>query len=194
MSHPVDVQPAMHRGPELPLENGKIACITCHDAAPDHPQRPGRVGVRVDGGGLCLQCHQHDSTGTKAAHALSLRRAHLKSEKTPTGAAATFGADVESRECMSCHDGTTGRDAGSHRQVMGNNEFGAEHPIGVRMRFGEQKRDHDFGMATRLDRRVRLFDGMVGCGTCHSPYSRQPGQLVMSNRGSALCLSCHTQR
>jgi predicted CXXCH cytochrome family protein len=38
-----------------------------------------------------------------------------------------------------------------------------------------------------------LFDGNLGCGSCHSAYSKEPHLLVMNNRGSKLCLSCHTQ-
>jgi predicted CXXCH cytochrome family protein len=43
-----------------------------------------------------------------------------------------------------------------------------------------------------LDPRIRLFDGRVGCGSCHSPYAREHALLVMSNDRSALCLSCHS--
>jgi predicted CXXCH cytochrome family protein len=42
-----------------------------------------------------------------------------------------------------------------------------------------------------LDRRVRLFDRRVGCGSCHSPYAEGRALLVMSNVRSRLCLSCH---
>ena len=42
-----------------------------------------------------------------------------------------------------------------------------------------------------LDRRIRLFNGRVECSSCHSPYSDEASLLVMPNRQSALCLSCH---
>jgi predicted CXXCH cytochrome family protein len=42
-----------------------------------------------------------------------------------------------------------------------------------------------------LDPRIRLFDNKVTCGSCHSSYSDQDHELVMSNLGSKLCLGCH---
>ena len=39
--------------------------------------------------------------------------------------------------------------------------------------------------------RIRLFDGKVGCGSCHSLYSQEKAHLVQSNYGSALCFECH---
>ncbi|MCC6676430.1 MAG: hypothetical protein IT436_04740 [Phycisphaerales bacterium] len=45
--------------------------------------------------------------------------------------------------------------------------------------------------AAALDRRIRLFDRTVGCGSCHNVYSQQSKLLVMSNQGSQLCLKCH---
>jgi len=45
--------------------------------------------------------------------------------------------------------------------------------------------------AEMLDERIRLFDSRVGCGTCHSLYSKRAALLVMSNSRSNLCLSCH---
>ncbi|MHC4317018.1 MAG: cytochrome c3 family protein [Planctomycetota bacterium] len=45
--------------------------------------------------------------------------------------------------------------------------------------------------AASLDRRIRLFDNRVGCGSCHSPFADDEALLVMSNLRSRLCLSCH---
>jgi predicted CXXCH cytochrome family protein len=42
-----------------------------------------------------------------------------------------------------------------------------------------------------MDPRIWLFEGRVGCGSCHSPFAGGEALLVMSNVGSRLCLSCH---
>ncbi|NNK62673.1 MAG: hypothetical protein HKO98_05620 [Gemmatimonadetes bacterium] len=42
-----------------------------------------------------------------------------------------------------------------------------------------------------VDPRIRLFDGNLGCGSCHSVYAGEPGLLVMRNERSRLCTSCH---
>jgi len=41
------------------------------------------------------------------------------------------------------------------------------------------------------EQEIRLFEGRIGCGTCHDPFSKLPKQLVMSNKGSRICLACH---
>lgn len=96
---------------------------------------------------------------------------------------------------MECHDGSAGPDAGSHPLAFGAgmSETSSEHPVGVFLRETERTRGGDFRIATNPDERIRLFGGKVGCGSCHSVYSPEPADLVMSNRGSRLCLSCHTQ-
>jgi len=36
-----------------------------------------------------------------------------------------------------------------------------------------------------------LFDGKVGCLSCHNPYGDKKYSLVMENKRSGLCLACH---
>lgn len=66
-------------------------------------------------------------------------------------------------------------------------------------------RDHPIGMdysrvalqkASRyryplMNHRIRLFDGRVGCGSCHSLYSNERKFLVQHNYRGALCRECH---
>mgnify|MGYP000943717110 CR=1 FL=1 len=91
--------------------------------------------------------------------------------------------------------GMTASDAGAHSVRRRDIDPPSDHPIGILMRASSRTQDGDFRLASpnRLDRRIRLFDGAVGCGSCHSVYSKERSHLVMSNRGSALCLNCHTQ-
>jgi predicted CXXCH cytochrome family protein len=67
------------------------------------------------------------------------------------------------------------------------------HPIGVVYddARGRQGAKTDLKPIAMVDRRIRFFNGKVGCGSCHNPYSTIEKRLVMSDRGSELCLACH---
>lgn len=39
--------------------------------------------------------------------------------------------------------------------------------------------------------RIRYFDGLLLCATCHDPHSGEKNLLRMANDGSKLCLHCH---
>ena len=54
-----------------------------------------------------------------------------------------------------------------------------------------KKKDTSFRDKAVLDKRIRLFNGKVGCGSCHNPYSKNAKFLVIETEGGRLCLSCH---
>lgn len=191
LTHPVHVSPVLATPESLPLLQGQVACVTCHDASPEHRSAEVKVGQRVDGTGLCMSCHQGTPALSRGIHATATKLAHLQGDSHASRGHGGTGLDSESKSCMECHDGTLGSDAGAHRSGLSSDN--TEHPIGVAMRFGGRTRESDFKLSRRVDDRIRLFEGMVGCGSCHSPYSRESAQLVINNRGSALCLNCHTQ-
>lgn len=195
MSHPVDIRPSMAIPGEFPLHDGNLTCITCHDASARHASHGEPVGVRTEesGAALCSQCHAGASPFAKSAHALATNRAHFASSSRAEHEGAPGGLDRESQNCMSCHDGAAGADAGTHQFRVGQSGPEGDHPIGVPMRVTERTRHGDFWLARRVDSRIRLFDGLIGCGTCHSVYAPGQAQLVISNHGSKLCLSCHVQ-
>lgn len=193
MSHPVNVRPSMPTPVSLPLQNGRMTCTTCHSTPASHPSRTEPVQLR-GGAGLCTQCHQPARSGSRAVHALSMPMAHLATGTTlARGRLNAAASSAESTACMSCHDGTTGSDAGSHLVLSGAASQPTEHPVGVPLVATDRTRHGDFHLSPRPDPRLRLFEGKMSCGTCHSVYSREPAQLVMSNQHSRLCLSCHTQ-
>ncbi|MFZ4573354.1 MAG: cytochrome c3 family protein, partial [Phycisphaerales bacterium] len=183
-------------GERLPLLDGRITCLTCHDANDSHAS--GRVPVGIRGGSaaaLCLSCHEGAAPGSGGGHATLGVRAHLSQKQERRVPAKNSLVDSESAACMSCHDGASAREAGSHPIRSMNGELMAEHPIGIPLKATERTKHGDFRIAREgsLDPRIRLFDGKLGCGSCHSVYSKHEHLLVMSNQRSRLCLSCHTQ-
>ena len=191
-SHPVDIRPSFRIPASLPLEAGLVTCVTCHrdDAASHGASRDlhdGFLRSKAVGKAQCAQCHQRLDGTANRAHAISLGRAHLGVDKQ---AALSFGQptgdraiEQESRTCMSCHDGSVAKD------------LGVGHPVGVSyedpFRRSERRRRLSLTPAHRLDPRVRLFDGQVGCGSCHSPYAGHKKMLVIPNDRGGLCKSCH---
>ena len=110
--------------------------------------------------------------------------------------------DPESEECIKCHETTVG---GSTTPLVCH-EGGCDHPIGVDYVALASKNPALMDPA-RLDPGIRLFDGRIGCGTCHVPYDRtnhlklaekrkkMPAipdpMLSVDNTGSGLCMACH---
>ena len=198
LSHPVDLAPTMSIPAYLPLQSGKITCITCHadSTAEPHATQEHDPMLRIDASRLCGQCHTDTTRSAKAMHALSFTRAHFSSSpRTTLSVARTL--DDESRNCVGCHDGTLAAAVAVHA-TAGLDSAAAlgDHPVGLAYPddptiSSRSSGTSSFVSANRLDPRIRLFDGRVGCGSCHSPYSAEPKQLVISNSGSKLCLSCH---
>lgn len=104
--------------------------------------------------------------------------------------------------CLGCHDGTVAVSVlgASHALLAGQRE-GFDAPDGFVWR------DHPIGVPYPTDRGqyhpraavetqgVRLPDGRMECVSCHDPHNEHGGDnmLIMSNRRSALCLTCHVK-
>ncbi|MHC4785770.1 MAG: cytochrome c3 family protein [Planctomycetota bacterium] len=205
-SHPVDVVPSMAVPPHLPLAGGRITCTTCHEEGSARHR-----SARIQHGALlrspattpalCAECHDRWSDSRRDMHASMLGQAHLRWLDRPgteiTDDRRSSGSrDPQSSACLGCHDGTVATDAGDHTDDAVRNQAGApgaNHPVGVLYVVDGSQPDE--GPALRppemLDPRIRLYDLRVGCGSCHSPYAGGEALLVMSNRQSQLCLSCH---
>ena len=195
LTHPVDVRPSMPVPSHLPLKAGQMTCMTCHEM--DDPQLhhlnvtqgSGLLRGAQRGQRFCTQCHEDSPGNQHIAHGIALGKAHLAwSGKSRFGFSSSLagGLDTESRDCMSCHDGTLAGDLGN------------SHPVGVeyddRRRNLKQTGKRSLTPLHRLDSRVRLFSGTVGCGSCHSPYAGEDKLLIMKNTRSQLCISCHDHR
>ncbi len=188
-SHPVDTLPELVKVPaDLPLSNGRITCNTCHNI---HENRFSSFGSKtyflrrpVVGRDFCLSCHQ--TKRSLDSHIEMVSTAHLGSRYTVTD--QTRPLDPMSMECISCHDGNIGRAASfNFGEGVWSHDSGS-HPIGVNYRESRMRKG-GLQPVSMLDRKLRLFSGRIGCGTCHDMYSKLPKKLATSN--ATLCTSCH---
>lgn len=108
----------------------------------------------------------------------------------------TIGVDPLSLDCLGCHDGSRASDVTINlrndpfrrQQMQGTAK---DHAIGMDYAaYASNPRDFKpvFGNSKMV-----FVDGKVGCLTCHDPANQERGHLVMSDRRSALCLTCHNK-
>ena len=198
--HPVNVRPRNVIIPAgFPLSRyGEITCSTCHDihssyvtpfGTPSHFLRQYETGSR-----FCEACHTGGALNI--GHAEMFEEAHLQPKYTETSSFRTI--DPISTKCISCHDGSYASSVsilagkwGHSSQLMSNDE--GSHPIGVDYESARVMRGSktDLRPMDLVDKRIQFFNGTVGCGSCHDPYSNIEKNLVMSDRNSELCLACH---
>ncbi|USN99291.1 MAG: hypothetical protein H6810_01030 [Phycisphaeraceae bacterium] len=202
-SHPVGFRPGRPLPEKFPLQGGRLTCQTCHDgdSAATHSRardsHDPMLRSAFEGRAFCAECHESSPMSSGMGHAGAVGAAHparKADRRERSGGSFAGGLDPESASCLECHDGMTAMAAGGgHGGGLGGGRgLNNEHPIGVPYQSGRGAR----GMArmvnaASLDKRIRLFNGNIGCGSCHSVYSPIDHKLVMSNLRSALCLSCH---
>jgi len=193
VSHPVDIIPSMKVPEDLHLDwEGRMTCATCHDI---HQKRrrtlsgQGRYFLRrlETGKALCYSCHDKEF---KKGHRGIFDVAHIGPKYREIGIEGEL--DNISLDCLRCHDDTIARSARTRIGIgiWDHGPEGSSHPVGVEYPRGAASQK-DYIDITRLPPEIRLIDGKIGCSTCHNPYSKEKGYLVMSNKGSALCLACH---
>jgi predicted CXXCH cytochrome family protein len=199
--HPIDVRPRQATIPsDMPLSlSGEITCATCHDIHAEYltpyGSRTHFLRRQESGKAFCRSCHR-DLAALSRGHQATLGEAHFRSQYIVTNSRQEI--DAMSRNCISCHDGTFASSitirAGTwkHGKDFMRHDQGS-HPIGMdyeatRMNRGSKT---DLRPMALVDRRIRFFNGKVGCGSCHDPYSTISKKLVMSDMNSKLCFSCH---
>jgi predicted CXXCH cytochrome family protein len=205
-THPVNMKPGNVLVPgDMPLSReGALNCCTCHDihssfltpyGAHTYYLRRGEIGQNFCS--ICHSCRRSRSAGHKG----TLGKAHLAYRHINTMSAASSRAiDPMSQDCISCHDGATATSipirvstiAAVGSESMTNDM--SNHPIGIdyeTARVSRKRSMSDLRPMAMVDPRISFFDGKIGCGSCHDPYSTIENQLVKSDRGSALCFSCH---
>lgn len=187
-------------------EQSRLTCLTCHNR-PRHQDdlnlRDGeaeRLLYRPEGMQFCGKCHlKMRGTIVEQSHWQFSTCAHLRSQETGSNGhmnSAQFvgGIDSESRTCLSCHDDVFavipayGRTARGKVQLGGN---ASDHPIGMDYQEATARRAGRFSFLPMVNQRVRLFDGKVGCGSCHSLYAKTKNALVEPFEKDVLCKKCH---
>lgn len=121
-----------------------------------------------------------------------------KSVSNNRGGSKGGPVDAFSRDCLACHDGGHASDVKiDYRNSPGNksSRYGGakDHPIGMDYNFYAGMDPVNYKPAPAFNSKMIFVDGKVGCLTCHNPLKPEKTHLVMSDQGSALCLSCHNK-
>ncbi len=198
--HPVDFKPGDFFIPrDMPLSrSGYLTCSTCHDVHGDYEimgERTYFLRRQENPRAFCVICHPDGQLGS--GHTTTLAEAHFQSEYIASDDKEEI--DPISKNCLGCHSGSYASsvtiNAGSwdHGGNFPGPDLARKHPIGIpykeaRFRHG---RKTDLRPRDEVDKRINFFDGKIGCGSCHNPYGDGHNKLVMSNRRSALCITCH---
>ena len=147
---------------------------------------------------FCSSCHsQMSGTLKEQSHWQFSSKAHLESIGPNVSSQNTdliSGLlDPESQSCLSCHEGITATVSGGigTSQHTGRLDIMANHPIGMSYSGVASANALKYNHLSSVNPDIRLFDGKMGCGSCHSLYSDIKKNLVQDNTGSRLCFECH---
>ena len=187
--HPVDIDSNIRLPDDMPLVNGRLGCITCHFShsfSDKYQNRSGNLLRRsARGTFFCAACHRRiDEKG----HVV-FENIHRDSYRL---SARNSSLDTYTLQCVECHDryldrtfdyDATGKSRSFNRR--------SNHPVGVSLAQISARNPHKFNHPDTLPQNVRLFNGKIGCGTCHNAFSKEKFMLVMNNWRSQLCLKCH---
>jgi predicted CXXCH cytochrome family protein len=193
----------------LPLDDSaRITCLTCHVesdssavAATDGDDNERMLRI-PDGADLCGSCHlQSDVMGKNRQHWQFSTRAHLRrmnpEPKTIANPVRFFGdIDAESYACLGCHEEVTATIPGyneTRAQKAARRSRMKDHPIGMNYKSSSMAKAGRLRSLEHADSAIRLFDGKVGCGSCHSLYSGAKSYLAKENHRSSLCFQCHAR-
>jgi predicted CXXCH cytochrome family protein len=188
MSHPSGFAPKGKLPPGLPLDwKGEMTCSTCHEI---HGSKPGMIRGGLQGKQLCMACHDAAFfSGMKDAGISLQQSGHAIPEMAE--AEKGVGVDALSLQCMGCHNQQSDslgirvdRDG-----VVHHASGGANHPIGIP--YPLVSRNREFRSKGSLPKVIWLPNGRLSCVSCHQPYKKEHGQLVLSNDKSSLCTQCH---
>lgn len=167
------------QGPFL-QDPGNVSCASCHEKLP---------------GSIRQQSHWKFS---QKAHLVSLKPASMNNEVAGDSDALAAGdIDMESNTCLSCHDEVTVTiPAMNETRQEKADRFRSmtDHPIGMNYGYILSQNKMYFNSLKGQERRIRMFDGKVGCGSCHSLYSDIPSKLTVEyEEESRLCHTCHNR-
>ncbi len=218
ISHQVDIVPSnrVNIPPDMPLDSrGRITCVTCHEIHgpyinPLTGQKTFFLRREVIGKSFCISCHNTDEgikqiqMGSPSADVNDNRTSIFPIHKSVMDRSHGFASydvidqssdiDPLSLACLDCHGDDTIQKTSLKIGVFNHADanIGMSHPIGMDYETASDGKD-DYVQVDSLDKRLKLFDGKVGCCTCHDPYSSQGDALVIGTPDSYqdLCFACH---
>ncbi|MCC7291420.1 MAG: hypothetical protein IT449_05075 [Phycisphaerales bacterium] len=177
------------------------------DALRDDPARSGQVGPATHEAELQPPRPEDEggevhSAPESAGAGASLQMYRIEGQRSALSP-GRFAPGPTSLVCLSCHDGTVASSAigGAHALLSGVRDgfdvpdgfVWRDHPIGVE--YPAQKKGYVPLSKLEAQGHIRLPGQRVECVSCHDPHNAagEPYLLSVSNRRSALCLSCHVK-
>ena len=111
--------------------------------------------------------------------------AHSKTYTPPDN--TTSGLDRITNNCLTCHDPM---DPASGVCLLGQQGQCSGHIIGLEYDEAISK-NKGLNPRNNLPPFISLYEGKIGCASCHSIFSGEAAMVVINNKASALCLGCH---
>jgi len=193
-SHPTDFFPTRDLPEAFPLDyDSRLTCATCHDFHKSL-SASGTYLLRGDlkGTEFCRSCHGPDQplTGLRPQTVLEHLRgafvAHGKSYTLP--GSEEFDVDEVSLYCLSCHDGSMGPQA--RYCLPDRGEECTSHGIGMDF---QRRAVMNPGLRSieSVSPLISLYQGRVGCASCHSLYFKEAALLTVERAQGYLCQQCH---
>lgn len=210
--HPVDIFPSEDKKSripsDLPLYNGKLTCITCHDIhlqCEDNPElkivnkrflRGAPYRSRTD---LCFKCHDkylysmydpHKGQLDEDGNIVELTCLYCHFER-PDELLASFNEVKFFGDlvvlCKRCHSISVNHPANANHLVLP--------PVVFTKKM--KRTEKQFGIVLPLD-----YNGKINCATCHNPHQKGVIPLARFGAGGAgenykkrflgnICMACH---
>jgi hypothetical protein len=208
LNHPVGVRPDGSAPSNMPLDqNSRMTCLTCHEAGSPSGDGGGggdsserTLSIQPDSQ-LCAQCHSAmGGDEKKRSHWQFSSKAHLGEINPQSTSAPTVqfvgNIDIESQTCVGCHEDVSVTVPGineTYQQKKARWRGMKDHAIGMEYASVVAREARRFRHPSTNSGKIRLFDGKVGCGSCHSLYAQGGSHLVVTDKDSELCSQCHIQ-
>lgn len=196
---------------ELPLDNGKISCKTCHSAhSTGDPKKEGvekSIFLRMDNsnGELCMSCHRNYKT--ELSHPLSTIKENLNEVKNSLRQVGGKLGTKNNVNCMSCHIPHSPAEKKLLIYYIDDSKLCSichKDKIDDRFQYKVGMLNHPINIKHESIEEVKNIlkkQGIYGknnemiCLTCHSPHkSRYRKLLIENNSTSELCFECHKNK
>jgi len=195
------------KSPAAPQESKSTDNKPAADSAPKKDEKAERDHLVHDFAKLtgrdedtCSACHvPHVQIGGEDLSNKGAGDLFKIARQRPALATDRYTPGPTSMICLTCHNGSVAVSTVGTAHAMRDGSGGAwspafatrDHPIGVPY----PDRQKGFRMKARVEAagKIKLPEGRVECISCHDQHEEEgwPHLLVMSNKRSALCLSCH---